>query len=530
MYLNQPLILLLEHLGVDGQYLFLLQQNAIAEVSTVRTCLPDASRAFSQHGLGASFRLPSLFQNLRSQLNLDLKVTGRPVIRHQLVDSCLWFGVTHILREIKYRARIPVPGSYTLIGVPDEWDCLNEGEIFATIFDPRTGDLLPIEGRVVVTRSPQLHPGDLQLVQAVRRTQLEHLRNVVVFPSKGFRSMPSMLAGGDLDGDIFNLILDPKLHSHYNATPASYEGLPDKVVPSPCTVDDVARFFVDYVKSDLLGYISILHRRCADVGSPSDDICVQLAEHASHAVDYPKTGAAVNFRDLPRPPSREKPDFLAAEGVDPTNHPAYYPSPKILGRLFRNVPMEADSMDEEEYLEPTAASVIRTALRGIDTTALDLPPLSQPSDDDLSPMRDLFEAYIDQLRTIAHAHSLSTYYRLSEGELVSGMIHARWTDRRRRQRSVAMMNIETQELAKAVRRELYGDDGGDVNEVVAQHDDDRVRRRGSFTRAYAAWLVSEEILESDPGAFGPQSFGLIALGVLLEMVKQSRQMVYGSAW
>ncbi|KAK0434556.1 hypothetical protein EV421DRAFT_1839072, partial [Armillaria borealis] len=43
---------------------------------------------------------------------------------------------------------------------------------------------------------------------AVRRPDLKHLINVVGFSCKGSRSLPSCLGGGNLDGDICNIILD----------------------------------------------------------------------------------------------------------------------------------------------------------------------------------------------------------------------------------------------------------------------------------------------------------------------------------
>jgi hypothetical protein len=48
------------------------------------------------------------------------------------MKEALYCAATHALREIKYRAHILVPGSVTLLGVSDEYDCLAEGEIFAT--------------------------------------------------------------------------------------------------------------------------------------------------------------------------------------------------------------------------------------------------------------------------------------------------------------------------------------------------------------------------------------------------------------
>lgn len=38
-------------------------------------------------------------------------------------------------------------------------------------------------------------------------------------------------------------------------------------------------------------------------------------------------------------------------------------------------------------------------------------------------------------------------------------------------------------------------------------------------RAWAAWLVSEDTLLENPSEFGPQSFGLLALGIILEVIK-----------
>ena len=42
-----------------------------------------------------------------------------------------------------------------------------------------------------------------------------------------------------------------------------------------------------------------------------------------------------------------------------------------------------------------------------------------------------------------------------------------------------------------------------------------------FSRAWAAWKVAEDTLTYDPSAFGPQSFGLIALGLLLDLIKDA---------
>ena len=120
--------------------------------------------------------------NIKTQLGLDIKSYSAPDgLHHHLINETIRCACAQALREIKHRAHIPVEGSVTLLGVSDEWGCLREGEIYATVFDERTGISQPIEGRVLVTRSPQIHPGDLQYATAVRRPELDHLNNVMVF-------------------------------------------------------------------------------------------------------------------------------------------------------------------------------------------------------------------------------------------------------------------------------------------------------------------------------------------------------------
>ena len=177
VFLNRSLIMLLEHLGVEQAVITDLQRTSIREVQSIQTSLSQATKVFLQNNLGASYHLPSLFNNVSKYLDLEIS----DILHHHLVEDVLYCATTHVLREIKYRAHILVPGSVTLLGVSDEYDCLAEGEIFATVYDEKEQTEKPIEGRVLITRSPQVHPGDVQLVTAVRRPELNHLKNVVVF-------------------------------------------------------------------------------------------------------------------------------------------------------------------------------------------------------------------------------------------------------------------------------------------------------------------------------------------------------------
>ena len=63
----------------------------------------------------------------------------------------------------------------------------------------------------MVTRCPCLHPGDIRILQGVDKPQLSNLFNVVVFSSKGSRPACNMMAGGDLDGDVYFVSWDEYL-------------------------------------------------------------------------------------------------------------------------------------------------------------------------------------------------------------------------------------------------------------------------------------------------------------------------------
>ncbi len=107
-----------------------------------------------------------------------------------------------LLWDLKWKARLPLEQSAFLIGVADETGLLNEGEVFCQVHDPDDDSKGPevIVGDVVVCRPPVLHPGDIRKVVAVDCPQLRHLKNVIVFNTKGERDITNTLAGGDLDG------------------------------------------------------------------------------------------------------------------------------------------------------------------------------------------------------------------------------------------------------------------------------------------------------------------------------------------
>jgi RNA-dependent RNA polymerase len=133
-----------------------------------------------------------------------------------------------------------------------------------------------IQGICLVGRNPSLHPGDLRVVEAVDVEALHHLRDVVVFPLKGERDVPSMCSGGDLDGDDFFVIWDKDLRPpEWNCEPMNYSAPPPKEHNRPVEVTDLMKFFVRFMKNDSLPTIAHAHLAQSDFleGSVKDPKC-----------------------------------------------------------------------------------------------------------------------------------------------------------------------------------------------------------------------------------------------------------------
>ncbi|KAK8016274.1 hypothetical protein PG993_014463 [Apiospora rasikravindrae] len=186
-----------------------------------------------------------------------------------------------------------------------------------------------ITGLCVIGRNPSLHPGDLRVVEAVDVPKLRHLRDVVVFPGRGDRDLPSMCSGGDLDGDDYFVFWDPRLiPEEWNHPPLNHDVIKPEELKRDVRIDDIIRFFVEYIKNDSLGAIAHAHVAMADrlPNGPKSDACIELAKLHSNAVDYVKTGRKAHLNSKLRPKSW--PHFMGKP------EKKSYKSNKILGKLY----------------------------------------------------------------------------------------------------------------------------------------------------------------------------------------------------
>lgn len=114
------------------------------------------------------------------------------------------------LKDLKQKTKIAVSQGASLMGVVDDTSSLDENEIFVQVSravnfgSNREGQKRTVvTGECVIFRNPCFQPGDVRVVKAVDCQRLHHMHDVVVFSAAGRRDLPSMLSGGDLDGDDY---------------------------------------------------------------------------------------------------------------------------------------------------------------------------------------------------------------------------------------------------------------------------------------------------------------------------------------
>ncbi|OAA55404.1 RNA-dependent RNA polymerase [Cordyceps fumosorosea ARSEF 2679] len=461
LVLNRQVIKILEDMGTDDGWFMALQDDALDLLRGVTATALNTSTFLRYQDVGGSIGLTSFIKQL-DKMGIDYR-------RDTFLKSVVEHVVLRELRLLKYRARIPVPKGVTLFGVMDETGFLKEGEVYIAHDATRgkSGERLDgtlADGPVIVTRSPALHPGDVQaalMVTPPPSHPLRQLRNCVVFSQKGSRDLPSQLSGGDLDGDLYNVIWDPRASPPVTFEPADYARVTPPSLDRPVTRHDIANFFIDFMKSDILGLIATRHQILADVHADgtSDADCVRLAEMHSTAVDYSKTGIAVDWREMPRPP-RSRPDFLApappvhlydlgeishilddddGDGDDMgLTKPRYHRSDKILGRLYRGVDEKKIWSEDIHRTVPTGGPSVWDQLKGRVRAELAARGIATHYSLYHAEARKIRMLYEDSVGDNMWHFSENPRRRISEAEVFCGSVLNRQGIQSRKQREASM--------------------------------------------------------------------------------------------
>ncbi|KAF9450089.1 RdRP-domain-containing protein [Macrolepiota fuliginosa MF-IS2] len=531
-YLNRPLIMILEGLGVPYEVFKGFQDQAVRETKAATRSLSAAAHLLQTHGLGLSFKLPSVMVSLGK---LDLEVLAQD----PFFDQLLRLGIYHVLRDLKHRARIPIPNAWTLVGVADTHGYLRKQEVFVCVRHREKGTFY-LDGPVLISRSPTIHPGDVQLAMAIGKPERgspfvkEALPNTVVFSVQGERPLPTCLGGGDLDGDLYNIIPlkdHPYFAPKHTFPPADYLPAQKEFTEWPCTMKDVADFVMKYIVSDVLGVVATNWLIIADQqGNITNKDCILLAKLHSDAVDYQKTGRQVPLEDIPKA-RFPRPDWNAPETIEGMAHQdtKYYKSETALGKLTRAIDLKAHEPSLPPRVRPRPRrGAARTAAGRVESLADDFSGLGLgnsatsvifenvellvvafinphvrigPRVSDL--IATAFGSFAEELRSITSRYSLSHrfYKPLTEEELIVGTIVQKTSQPGLRKEKIAKLKDATDYAFKRVKEALEGE-----------------RPAKEYLQyAWNAWKFS--ITEMRKETFGAKAFWWITLGAVFDALK-----------
>ncbi|CAF1363950.1 unnamed protein product [Rotaria sp. Silwood1] len=352
-YLNRQIILLLSSLGISNQIFLSLQDDMLKMLKALEGNFLEACEIlkklnnFDENGYHGF--LISYLKHLREQ-------------RDPFVRQLIRIIRTSLVKELRTKAKIFVPNSWSLLGVVDESRILNYGEVFIQIDsnneqrDESTREIF--RGPVVVTRNPCFHPGDIRKLTAVDVPALHSLKNVIVFPMNGPRPHPVEMSGGDLDGDTFWISRHPDLIFKENEDPFDYQDQDHEANKMQTTndvqhtIEDVCNFFGEYIAADNLGLIANSHLALSDQleDGVRNKNCLQLAKMHSVSVDFAKKGINAPHLTKELRPS-QYPHFMEK------NDKLTYRSKSILGQLYDKTPFYNSDIhiDEEEEIRATSS-------------------------------------------------------------------------------------------------------------------------------------------------------------------------------
>ncbi|KAJ7603642.1 RNA dependent RNA polymerase-domain-containing protein [Mycena polygramma] len=122
------------------------------------------------------------------------------------------------------RYRIPLGTSLEAYIIPDPSGKLQEGQVFYKSSRDPDG---PLREEVVIGRYPMRESSDMQKVTAVDIPELADYVDVLIMPIHGSRSLASLLAGGDTDGDEAIIIRDPTIVAPFKNQPVQIQSVTD---------------------------------------------------------------------------------------------------------------------------------------------------------------------------------------------------------------------------------------------------------------------------------------------------------------
>ncbi|CAL9201376.1 unnamed protein product, partial [Musa hybrid cultivar] len=398
-FLNREIICLLSTLGIKDEIFESMQHDQMQQLGKMLTDKEVALRVLDRMtGSEVRTAIKMLMQGYDPNSEPYLSMMLKAYRDYQLSDT-------------RSKCRIFVPKGRVLIGCLDETCNLDYGQAYIKVtmtkeelqnedqtFLRNTDQTSAVVvGKVVVTRNPCLHPGDIRVLQAVYDVGLDDMGLVdcIIFPQKGTRPHPNECSGGDLDGDLYFVCWDKNLIPPETDTPMDYTPRRPRLMDHDVTLEEIQKFFVDYMINDTLGVISTTHLIYADseptkARSPK---CLELANLHSEAVDFAKTGAPAEMPRVLRP--KEFPDFM--ERWDRST----FISPGVIGKLYRAASIHFEDVNSDATISKVSAYDYDLQVEGFEEF--------------LSPAKEYYDRYSEKLSLLMNYHGAE-----HEDEILTG--------------------------------------------------------------------------------------------------------------
>ncbi|CAF3339718.1 unnamed protein product [Rotaria sp. Silwood1] len=210
IHLNRQVIALLESRHIPHSTFLLLQNQHLLSLVESLLYLPSTYELLHE-------RLPPHLQLRDLILTAQIDLIHEPFFRQLITTMC-----KHEIKRIQDKTRIQISknSGRNMFGIVDETATLKSGQVFCqyTILNTEQLDDLTrsnnirsyyqedikkvVVGKIVVTKNPCHHPGDLRTFEAIDVPKLRHLVDCIVFPQLGDRPHPNEISGSDLDVNL----------------------------------------------------------------------------------------------------------------------------------------------------------------------------------------------------------------------------------------------------------------------------------------------------------------------------------------
>ncbi|XP_010254390.1 PREDICTED: RNA-dependent RNA polymerase 6-like [Nelumbo nucifera] len=418
-YLNRQIITLLSALCVPDDVFSRMQDSMVSKlnqmIENTDVAFDVVTSSCAEQGNTAAIMLSAGF-----------KPQMEPHLKGML--SCIRAAQ---LRDLLEKSRIFVPSGRWLMGCLDELAVLEEGQCFIQVSKPSLENCFSkhgsrfsevkkntqvVKGIVAIAKNPCLHPGDIRILEAIDVPSLHHLIDCLVFPQKGDRPHTNEASGSDLDGDLYFVTWDEHLipPSKQSLVPMDYSPAEVKKLPRDVNHRDLIDFFMKSMVNEKLGVICNAHVVHADLSEYGalDEKCIQLAELAATAVDFPKTGKVVTVPQELKP--KRYPDFMGKEEFQS------YKSNKILGKLYRKIKDFSDEDVEESEITFAAEDIpydVHLEVLGSSDHLADAWNLKCLHDAQLTTLLGQYKVNREEEVVTGHIWSMPKYNSNKQGEL-----------------------------------------------------------------------------------------------------------------